>query len=466
MRIKANPKRRTINAGSSITASARKKGSMISPERNRSVTAATKVMASMSPEMRKFTKTLQNNMKQHASIMGATNTSNIAARPEFIELLPLFTQNLLVPEVAGTIAMTSRQQLIPYFKVKTENAKGETAKGTVLNSPFVNRNGVDPNFTGRVVRNETVEGSTLAYVPVLPYSVQVTDGTKTYLDNGDGTFNDETGALAAGVTIDYATGIVEGVAGDLVATYQYDNETVGPDASGEYGAHFGKIDLQLDEIMLVAEAHELASYWSVYSAFAAQQEYGANIADLSKEAAFAELTAEMNTQCFDILAKAASRKPQFDWDASPVLSGAVMPSDYLNMFKLKLQQAASAVFQTTRLAQPNKLIVGTTAGSYISMINGFQAESNEDIVGPYRAGRLDQFDVYVNPNYDPNMWVMTAKSTDLRRNGILFGEYMPMMQTDPLTMANMSSQAGYAGMWDMKIVNPGTIVSGRILGTF
>lgn len=465
MRIKSSPKRRTISAGTGITAASRKRSV---PAVNRQpVTAATKAMAQMSPEKRAFTRQLQQNMKRNASIMGATNTSNIAARPEFIELLPLFTQNLLVPEVFGTIAMTSRQQLVPYFKVKTENTKGETEKGTVLSSPFVNRNGVDSNFTGRVVRNETVEGSTLAYVPVLPNSVTITNGTNRYTDDGAGTFVDETGAPAGGVTIDYATGIVEGVTGDeIVATYQYDNETVGPDASGEYGAKFGKIDLQLDEILLVAEAHELASYWSVYSAFAAQQEYGANIADLSKEAAFAEMTAEMNTQAFDALAKVASHKPQFDWDASPVLSGSVVPSDYLNMLGLKFEQASAAVFQTTRLARPNKLVCGTTAAAYITRINGFEPESNEDIVGPYRAGRLGNFDVYVNPNYDTNLWVMATKSDDIRRNSGLWGEYMPLMQTDPITLANLSSQAGYAGMWDMKIVNPGTVISGRILGAF
>lgn len=453
--------KRSIHASTGITASAMNRNSKRVP-----VTAATKIMASFSPEKRNFTRQLQLNMKKAANIYGATNTSNIAARPDFIELLPLFTQNLLVPEVFGTVAMNSRQQLIPYFKVKTENGKGETAKGTILSTPFVNRNGVDHNFTGRVVKNESVEAGTLAYVPVLPNSVTVTDGTQVLTDNGAGGFVDGTGAEVAGATIDYASGMIGGVAGNLVATYQYDNETVGPDAAGEYGAKFGKIDLQLDTINLVAEAHELACYFSVYSAFAAQQEYGANIADLAKESAFSELTAEMNTQAFHALADAASYRAQFDWDASPVLSGSVVPSDYLNMFKLKLSQAAAGIYQSTRLAQPNKLVVGSTVGAYVSMIEGFQAERNDDIVGPYRAGKLDQFDVYVDPSYDPNMWVMAVKSNDIRRNSALYGSYMPLMQTDPITLANMSSQAGYATMYAMDVVNPATVVSGRILGTF
>lgn len=455
---KASAQRRTISAGTNVTSAARRAGVQRKP-----VTAASKIMASMSPEKRAFTRQLQNNIKR---ITAATNTSNIAARPDFIELLPLFTQNFLVPEVCGTIAMNSRQQLVPYFKVKTENAKGETAKGAILSTPFVNRNGIDPNFGGRIVKNEAADAGVLQFMPVLPYSVSVSNGTASYTDNGAGGFVDSTGAEVSGAEIDYANGVITGIDGDLVVTYQYDNETVGPDAQGEYGAKFGKIDLQLDEINLIAQAHELACYWSVYAAFAAQSEYGANIADLAKESAFAELTAEMNSQAFATMADAAAHKPQFDWDASPVLSSAVDPQGYLQMFKLKLNQAASGIYQTTRLAQPNKLIVGSTVSAYLEMMNGFQAERNDDIVGPYRAGKLDQFDVYVDPNYDPNLWVMATKSQDIRRNAVLYGEYMPLMQTDPITLADMSSQSGYATMYAMEVVNPGALVSGRILGSF
>ena len=224
--------------------------------------------------------------------------------------------------------------------------------------------------------------------------------------------------------------------------------------------------LQLDEFNLVAEAHELACYWSIYSAFAAQQEYGANINDIAKDAAFSEITAEINSAGFAELSKAAAYKPQFNWDASPVLSGAVVPSDYLNMFKLKLGQAAASIYQATRLSRPNRLVVGSTAAEYIAMINGFQAENIEDTVGPYKFGKLDQFEVYVDPNYDPNKWVMACKSNDIRRNSALFGEYMPLTSTDAIGLANASVQQGYATMYGMKVVNPDTVVSGQILGTF
>ena len=61
---------------------------------------------------------------------------------------------------------------------------------------------------------------------------------------------------------------------------------------------------------------------------------------------------------------------------------------------------------------------------------------------------------------------MCCKSNDIRRNSALFGEYMPFTNTDAIGLANASVQQGYATMYAMEIVNPATIASGRIVGTY
>lgn len=452
---------RNVNASRSITANVQPRRQ--APKSEIAIMASN-ALAAMTPQQRAFVAQLKNTHRRMMPVTAATNTSNIAARPEFMELLPLFVQKLLILDVYGSVAMKSRQQLIPYFKFVAENTKGETKANSVLNSPFVNRQGLDENWTGRVVKNEDVNGNTLAYVPVLPGSVTIEAADGKYIDDAAGNIIKVADGSTVG-TIDYATGLVDGVTAQG-ATYQYDNETIGPDASGEYGARMAKGSLVLDEITLKAEAHELACYWSVFSAFAAQQEYGTNIADMAKDAAFAELTAEINSAGFAKLEKAAQYKPQFNWDASPVLSGAVVPSDYLNMFKLKLGQAAASIYQATRLTRPNKLTVGSTAAEYIAMIEGYKADNIEDTVGPYKAGKLDAFDIYVDPNMNPNKWVMSCKSNDIRRNSALFGEYMPFVDTAAIGLANASVQQGYATMYAMEVVNPETVVSGQIIGTF
>ena len=450
---------RSINAGTSITAAGRSR--MARPVARQSVAASVQ----LTPEQRIFANQLIANTRRMSSITAATNTSNIIAKPDFVELLPIFVQKLLVEDIFGSVAMKSRQQIIPYFKVVAENTKGETAKGDILSSAFVNRQGYDPNFTGRVVKNEAVANSALVYIPILPGSVTISDGTDLYIDDGAGNLVKKSDSSNAG-TINYATGAIGTLTGTLTASYEYDNETVGPDADGQYGAKMGKVYLQLDEINLIAEAHQLASYWSIYSAFAAQQEYGANIAEISKEAAFSELTAEINSFCLNELLKAATYAPQYNWDASLAFNGAVMPSDFLNLFKFKLDDAANSVYQATNLARPNRLVVGTKVASLISRLPGFSAASNEETVGPYKLGTLDQYTIYVDPYYDPNTWVMCCKSSDLRRNSALFGVYMPMVKTDDIGLANASVQSGYASMYATQIVNKSSVVSGKVLGAF
>lgn len=471
---------RSVTANTSITAGIQ--------NRNNPKSKITASFNALSPEQRSFARQLQNNMRRQTAITAATNTTNIMARPDFLELLPMFVQKLLVLDVFGSVAMRSRQQLIPYFKFIAENTKGETHAGDVLSSAFVNRQGQDPNFTGRVVKNEIVAADTeiqdnvaLVYTPILPGSVTVqyveSGVTKVYTDDGNGQIMDASNTAIG--YIDYSTGTVSttgtfvpATGNEIRATYQYDNENVGPRTPGnggygyEYGAQMGKGYLMLDDINLIAQAHQLACYWSVYSAFAAQQEYGANIADIAKEAAFSELTAEINTQCFHKLLNAAQYQPQFNWDASPVLSGAVVPSDYLNMFKLKLTQAAASIYQATRLSQPNRLIVGTNVAAYMSMINGYKADISGENVGPYHAGTLDQFEVYCDPSFNPDVWVMACKSNDIRRNSALFGQYLPISDTDPVGLANASVQAGYYTMYGAEIVNPASVVSGKVTGIF
>jgi hypothetical protein len=469
---------RMISAGRGLTSNVRDTRSFQKPVNS----AMQKIVASFNPEQMKMLRQLEQNCRSRRSITAATNTSNIPARPDFLELLPIFVQKLLITDVYGSVVMKSRQQLIPYFKVVAENTKGETLKGDVLSSPFVNRQGVDPNFTGRVVKNETIatatttanQAITLGYGPVLPGSVTVSTNlagvTTPYTDGGDGFLYNAAGAAAGNV--EYATRTVSLTAaqtlatGDsITATYQYDNETVGPDANGNYGAMMGKFYLDLDEINLIAQAHELSSYWSIYSAFATSQEYGADLETMSKEAAISQLTAEINSNGFRKLEAAAAYKPQFNFDASPVYNGSVVPSDYLQMFKLKLQQASASIYTATQLAKPNRLVVGTNAATIFSMFPELKADNVTDTTGPYHLGALNEFEIYVDPNFaDPNKWVMSCKSNDIRRNTGLFGEYMPIVETSPIGLANASVQQGYATMYAAEVINKATACSGKILG--
>ena len=198
-RTNSAPAKRTISAGTSVTAGVAKRP----VSRQQSIMSAS--LRQLTPEKAAFARQLQQNIRRSSAVTAATNTANIAAKPDFLELLPMFVQKLLVLDVFGSVAMKSRQQLIPYFKFVAENTKGETAAGTVLSSPFVNAQGKDPNFTGKIVKNETAVGGALVYVPVLAGSVtlSVTNASVTskYVDNGAGEFVDAMGAPVVGANV-------------------------------------------------------------------------------------------------------------------------------------------------------------------------------------------------------------------------------------------------------------------------
>ena len=115
MIIKSSPSRsysntrRSINANTSVTSGVRNRNYARRPQQ--SILGAS-ALNKLTPEQRMFARQLQNNMRKSQSVMAATNTSNIAARPEFMELLPLFVQKLLILDVFGSVAMKSRQQLL------------------------------------------------------------------------------------------------------------------------------------------------------------------------------------------------------------------------------------------------------------------------------------------------------------------------------------------------------------------
>ena len=43
---------------------------------------------------------------------------------------------------------------------------------------------------------------------------------------------------------------------------------------------------------------------------------------------------------------------------------------------------------------------------------------------------------------------------------------MPLTATDPITLANGTVQSGFATMFAAEVVNPATVVSGKILGVY
>lgn len=74
---------------------------------------------------------------------------------------------------------------------------------------------------GKKVENETVKNNKLSNIPIKPYSVTLTVGSKKYTDDGDKGFLDSSGKSVSNATINYTTGEITGFSGTIKASYTY-----------------------------------------------------------------------------------------------------------------------------------------------------------------------------------------------------------------------------------------------------
>ena len=134
----------------------------------------------------------------------------------------------------------------------------------------------DENYTAELVDGEVLAlgaadtTASLAWVPVAPGSINITEGTKVYTDDGAGKLKE--GATDAG-TIDYATGALTFTtapgAGTWTATYTYNNKYA-PAAVPE-------VQLSIESLPIVAKDRTIKSLYSLSAALQFEKEYGNQI---------------------------------------------------------------------------------------------------------------------------------------------------------------------------------------------
>lgn len=130
----------------------------------------------------------------------------------------------------------------------------------------------DENYTAELVDGEVLAlaaaatTASLAWVPVAPGSVSITDGTNTYTDDGAGKLLKK-GATDAG-SIDYATGALNFTtapgAGTWTATYTYNNKYA-PAAVPE-------VQLSIESLPIVAKDRTIKSLYSLSAALQFEKE--------------------------------------------------------------------------------------------------------------------------------------------------------------------------------------------------
>ena len=423
-------------------------------------------------------------------IQSATNTTNIAVAPKFKELIPLGVANSILDQIASFQEMDSRESLHPFFKVVTETGRGATPAKKILHTPYGSQSGSDPTWASSFVTKELArtpdESGDVVYLgiegrgAIIPGHVELqvrneANGTTIAVkDDAAGNLypNGNPNATEWG-QIDYERGVITMTDGSdgltIYANYRFDNENVGAHEDGTYGANIVKAYLQLDRILLRAEAYAIEAHSSYLANYAAKMEYGAELSDVEKTQMMGEIMAEINSRAVLQAWRDASAMKGLTWNSSGKFNSVDGGGEfsYFNNFKTVLDKGSLAVRQVTRQWGTNRICCGTNVLGVFQNMAKFQEETiSEDISGACYAGSLGAYKVYVDPNLGANDFVQLFKGNDKLKASMMVGCFLPIAATQRLERANMDVEQGYVGAYAINTVNPMTMVKGSIAGSY
>lgn len=380
--------------------------------------------------------------------VGATQPSNIGQYKRFaLDMVATLIPNLIAPDLVSVQAIDNRVGMINIFDYQYASNKGEAVAGQTFASPLAYA-GTDQQYTSSAV-SETVKTAVtttgtqvLTWTPVKPATVHV------YGSNG---------AEKTDVTFDTAGNLTAGTlaVGDLI-TYLYDNETVPVTAP--------QIKLDIKSLPIETRSRKMSAVWSFDAQYELTKEYGQDMQQLLATQAVAEMQQEIDNEITTDLYRIANAGPEIVW--SRVQPTGVNQIDHYDSFFTKIVEGSNQIFKATRRAHANFMVCGINVASVVQVMRNFSGSEDLTAIGPHFIGTLSNgVKVYVNPNYDANVFVLGYKGPNLVDAGYVYAPYMPILTTDMITLPDdFASRQGWATMYGTKTVNPRLYVKGRITG--
>ena len=93
------------------------------------------------------------------------------------------------------------------------------------------------------------------------------------------------------------------------------------------------------------------------------------------------------------------------------------------------------------------------------------AENAQGLAGIRKIGQLGNFDVYKDPTYDFNDWLMGHKGTSFLDTGYIYAPYLQIFTTGTITLDDMISRKGMGMRTGLKVVNSGMYATGQLTQT-
>jgi hypothetical protein len=346
----------------------------------------------------------------------------------------------IVDRVISVQPMSGRLGRIHYLDVVTERAKGDLPDRALMFDALNGFRGTE-NLSSEKVNDEVLGAAggtdyavSANYAPVIPGSLEVTDGTQVVRDNGNGLLVGDVGAPGGGITntIDYISGAISlrfagATAAQVKAKYVYNIEAALK--LPEYGIH-----LRAEQVE--ARPRALGASWSQQAVMDFMNDFGIDAEPTIIEAGARLIAQEVFKHVVNELRKAATGGAVVFDNTAPT---GVSYRDHLKTLHLFVTRLQDLVYEATQTTRPNVMVLHPSIAFAIAFQDGWQGQryANDGIAGPRFLGRLTDhdIDVFIDPTYPRDQALLTYRGPEFVSTAAIKGDYVPLYKAPVHTRA-------------------------------
>ena len=131
----------------------------------------------------------------------------------------------------------------------------------------------------------------------------------------------------------------------------------------------------------------------------------------------------------------------------------------------ELIRGSNLIFSATQRAAANWLVAGVGVCDVLETLEKYDsvaAGPPANAAGVYKAGRIGNFDVYKDPTYPTDEFLMGHKGTNFLDTGYVYAPYLALYTTPTITLDDMISRKGMCQRTGRKVVNANMYATGSI----
>jgi hypothetical protein len=411
--------------------------------------------------------------KKHGGMISeATFSDAIAFARQMLPTIPALLPSLVSDHVAVVQAIDRPQAQVYYMNIKAGTAKGSVSvDDTIVDaktghpSDLATRRYASDYVNGESIGSagSTVYPGTLVRKPVIAATLIITDGVETFTDNGSGVLVSDASGGTNG-TINYTTGVYS-------VTFQTTTITA-PSATYRFNVErdtdgIASINIEVTSENVDSQVFPLKLEYSIFSAIALQKLHGMVLADEGMKFATQEIRFAIDEIVLDTIKTAATSVTGASGPGNFDVTVATGQEYFFRKEEVKryFSKASANIFAKTLRASGNVIVGGINVCALVEGLQEYKPAANigtKPPSGPYVHGTLGNKLVICNPFYDADEYVVLFRGDNYLFAGIIYAPYVPLYATNPVELADLTSQRGFYSQAAIKRINDGMFSRGTI----